>query len=388
MEFRTLYTIDQKLFGLIASVVGIGFKCGHYSAVAEQWQRVAISKYVGMGSLLLTTPLVRALRGRSKATIALVTLKQHEELAYMLGFDKCFTLDASSPATAIKSLLGLIMSLRRWHPDAFFELEFFSNAAALIAFLSGAKVRIGFHHAQSPRGRLLTHVIPITPRHTCQLFLAQAWAIGIEAEFDWSLTRPSYELEKVREHVLKLPRPFIVVNPNAGEMALQRRWFGERFRELMIRLLNAYPNIHICVIGAPKEASYVRHVLTGIEEHERIHNLVGKLNLHELCMLLDEALLLVTNDSGPMHIAAALGTPCVAIFGPESPSHYAPIGDQHQVIYKALPCSPCLNPYDGKMFACPFEMACMRLISVDEVFDSVAILLERQAAVKRDSQSA
>ncbi|MCS7253226.1 MAG: glycosyltransferase family 9 protein [Armatimonadota bacterium] len=376
MDFRTLYVLDQKLFGFIASAIGAGVKSRRYGAITTGWKRVAISKYVGMGSLVLATPLLRAIRERLKATVALVTLKQHEELAYMLGFDKCFTLDVSSLTAAIKSSLALILSLRRWSPEAFFELEFFSNAAALIAFLSGAGVRVGFHHAQSPRGRLLTHIVPFTPRHTCQLFLAQAWAVGIETNLNEPLIRPSYQLGKVSENVLKLPRPFVVVNPNAGEMALQRRWLGERFCELILRLLDAYPNMHICVIGAPKEVSYVKSVLAGIEEHERVHNLAGKLNLHELCMLLDEALLVVTNDSGPMHIAAALGTPCIAIFGPESPAHYAPIGAQHRIIYKALPCSPCLNPYDGKMFACPFGIACMRLISVDEVFCEVASLIE------------
>lgn len=386
MEFRTLYTIDQRLFGLLVSIIGISTRRKRQSTATEEWRRVAVSKYVGMGSVVLATPLLRAIRKNSNATVALVTLKQHEELAYMFGFDKCFTLDTSSPAAAIKSLWGLIAALRRWHPDAFFELEFFSNAAALVAFLSGASVRVGFHHAQSPRGQLLTHIVPVTPRHTCQLFLAQAWAVGIEASFDESLIRPSYELSKIRDHVIALPRPFIAVNPNAGEMALQRRWSGERFRELIIRLLAAYPSIHVCVIGAPREASYVKHVLIGIEEHKRLHNLTGRLNLHELCMVLDEALVLITNDSGPMHIAAALGTPCVAIFGPESPAHYAPIGTQHQIVYKALPCSPCLNPYDGKMFECPFGVACMRLISVEEVFERAAILLERQASIKCGSQ--
>jgi ADP-heptose:LPS heptosyltransferase len=375
MRIHTLYTIDQKLFGLLVRFIPI--KKRKSSPAPSEWRRVAISKYVGMGSIVLTTPLTSTIRrGCDGVEVSLVTLKQHCELALMLGYDKCFKLDASSVGRALASFPKLLKGLRSWSPDAFFELEFFSNAGALIAFLSGAPVRVGFHHAQSPRARLLTHFVPITPRHTSELFLAQAWSVGIEVPSAWHLERPSYDLKKVREHVLHLPRPFIVVNPNAGELSLQRRWHGERFLELIMRLLNAYKQIHICTIGSKEEVAYVRGILGHLEGHERVHNLAGKLNLHELCMLIDEALLLLTNDSGPMHLAAALGTPCVAIFGPESPTHYAPLGNYHRIIYKALPCSPCLNPYDGKMFQCPFGKKCMELVSVDEVFEEVASLIE------------
>lgn len=383
MKMRTLYQVDQKLLGIVVGVLGrlIQRRRSHHGPA--QWKCIAISKYVGMGSIVLATPLLKAIRRACNAKVMLVTLKQHEELARILRFDGCLSLDISSLRNLLRSSLLLISSLRRHNFDAFFELEFFSNAAALIAFLSGAKIRAGFHHAQSPRGKLLTHTLPVTPRHASQLFLALAWATGVEVSFNEMPERPWYDMNKVNRYVKELPRPFIGVNPNAGELSLQRRWHGERFREIILRLLDSFPELHICVIGAPNEAAYVGQLLDGIEGHERLHNLAGKLNLHELCMLLDEALILLTNDSGPMHIAAALGTPCVAIFGPESPTHYAPLGEGHRIIYKALPCSPCLNPYDGKMFVCPFGRACMDLISADEVFDEAASLIER---VLRDSK--
>lgn len=382
MQPQRLYRLDQKLGGILCQFVGLFARRSKRLLSPSEWRRIAVAKYMGMGSLVLATPLLQILRRHApQAEIAIVTAANLTDLARMLSVDKIFGWDFRSVTSALKTFPTFIASLRRWCPNVFFDLEFFVNTSALIAFLSGAPVRVGFHHAQSPRGRLLTHYLPVTPRHTAELFASLAWSLGIPIEPMPSLLRLNYDLERVRDEIRLLPRPYIVVNPNAGELALQRRWMPERFHKLLRRLLSDFPSIQIVIIGSRNEQGHVTSVLSDLATHPRIRNLTGLLNLDELCFVLEHALLLITNDSGPMHLAAALGTPCVALFGPETPNHYGPLGDGHLTLYKRLPCSPCLTPFDGKLFPCPFEVQCLRSISVDEVLEAVRKTVSLKSAL-------
>ncbi len=381
MSTQSLYRLDKTLGGWLCWLAGILFRRSAPCPQSSEWRRIAVAKYMGMGSLVLATPLLQILRRHiPQAEIALVTATNLSELARMMPVDKVFAWDFRSVTSATKTFLPFILALRRWRPDVFLDLEFFVNTSALIAWFSGAPIRVGFHHAQSPRGRLLTHYLPVTPRHTAELFAALAWALGIDFEPLPPLWKMSYDPKRVRDEVCSLPKPFIVVNPNAGELALQRRWMPEKFHESLLRLLKSFPSVHFVLIGSPTEQAYVASVLKDLTTHPNIINLAGQLNLDELCFVLEHAIALITNDSGPMHIAAAMGTPSIALFGPETPEHYGPLGDRHRVLYKCLPCSPCLSPFDGKLFPCPFRVQCLRLISVDEVVEAVEEIVSSQLA--------
>lgn len=385
MRPQQLYWVDQKLVGMIAWAAGFFVRNPERIPEPSKWRRIAVAKHMGMGSLILATPLLQILRRHMpRGEIAFVTASNLVELARMLPVDKIFSWDFRSAVAVLRTFPMLIASLRRWRPDVFFDLEFFVNTSALIAVFSGAPIRVGFHHAQSPRGKLLTHYLPVTPRHATELFASLAWALGLPIEPIPPLWRLRYDLSKVREFVRSMPQPFIVVNPNAGDLALQRRWMPERFHELMKRLLGLH-SIHITLIGSQSERDYVTSVLADLANHPRIHNLAGELNLDELCFVLERAIAFVTNDSGPMHLAAALGTPCIALFGPETPNHYGPLGKGHRVIYKQLPCSPCLTPFDGKLFPCPFEAQCMRMIDVDEVVEAVKGIVTDRVEISKGS---
>jgi len=372
MDLRQFYRLDQTFGGWLCRAAGMVTSRPARVLPPSEWRKVAVAKYVGIGSLVLSVPLLQLLRRYCpQAELAMVTAQSLADWARMLPVDRVFAWDIGSLSSALRSFPRFLHSLRSWRPDAFLDLEFFSNTSALIAWLSRAPIRVGFHHAQSPRGRLLTHYLPVTPRHTSELFAGLLWSFGVAVEPLPSLLPLRYEPQRVRSELRSFPHPYIVVNPNAGELALQRRWMPERFRSLLEHLLTLFPSMHFIVIGSARERPYVASVLGDLSPHPRVHNLAGQLNADELCFVLERAVALITNDSGPMHVAAAMGTPCVALFGPETPAHYAPLGEHHRCLYKNLPCSPCLTPFDGKQFPCPFEVACLRAISVEEVVEAV-----------------
>ncbi len=179
------------------------------------------------------------------------------------------------------------------------------------------------------------------------------------------------------------------MNPNAGEMALERRWPTERTAELL-RHLAAQQRANLVVIGADADREHVASVLRESGVGASVVNLAGKIDIAELVALFANAAVVVTNDSGPMHIAAAAGASIIALFGPETPTLYGPLQSvaeqRHVVHYLGLACSPCMFVHDNKVLSCWFSQArCMTGIAPSEVLASVDALLagESQAGGRR-----
>jgi heptosyltransferase-2 len=156
-------------------------------------------------------------------------------------------------------------------------------------------------------------------------------------------------------------RPLIGMNPGAT-YGLAKCWHPERFGELGRRIFNEW-NASILLFGKEEEQPIAREILQHLKG--RGINLAGKTNLLQLAALLECCQLLVTNDTGTMHVATAVGTPVVALFGSTDPLITGPWGDGHVVIRKDVPCGPCLKRI------CPTDHRCMELITVDEVEEAV-----------------
>jgi len=139
-----------------------------------------------------------------------------------------------------------------------------------------------------------------------------------------------------------------------------REWPLERFSTLVERLLRRFPESRIFLLGSHKDRSYLSSL-----ERERVTNLAGLIPLRHLAGVVKELDLLVTVDTGPMHVAFAVGTPTVCLFVPSEVRHTGPYQDleRHRVIQKDRPCKPCKRKYCEKPW-------CMELISVEEVFQA------------------
>jgi ADP-heptose:LPS heptosyltransferase len=143
-------------------------------------------------------------------------------------------------------------------------------------------------------------------------------------------------------------------------------------------ILSEFPRVVVLLIGAPSDLPLVAqmHGLFGAEDQARVLNVAGKFGLAELCALLRMSELLITNDSGPLHLAEALATPTVSFFGPETPMLYGPTGENQIVFYKGIYCSPCLNVHNQKQAPCKGNNVCLKLVSPEEVFASTKKLLQ------------
>ncbi len=155
--------------------------------------------------------------------------------------------------------------------------------------------------------------------------------------------------------------PLIGINPGAA-FGSAKCWPPERFRSLALELLKD-PRMRVVFFGDAKTESLVKEICRGLPP--RAISLAGETSLRELMSLIQECDLLVTNDSGPMHIAAALGVPVVALFGSTDDHATGPYGQKDGVIHKRASCSPCFRR------VCPIDFRCMKAISVEEVIEKI-----------------
>jgi heptosyltransferase-2 len=163
-------------------------------------------------------------------------------------------------------------------------------------------------------------------------------------------------------------RPFCALFAGA-EYGPAKRWMPDRFAEVARRVTEQF-HCRWLLLGGSHDveiAAAIEQELAASQiEADSIVNVAGKTTLTELCFLLRICKLLLTNDTGPMHIAYALGTPVVAIFGSTSPELTGPLGARDRVIRHPVECSPCF------LRECPIDFRCMERITVDEVVDAVA----------------
>ena len=165
-------------------------------------------------------------------------------------------------------------------------------------------------------------------------------------------------------------QPLLLVNPNASELLVQRRWAPESFSALIVALQKKWPDCLILITGSPAEHAYVENVRLGAKVANAL-NFAGQVSFTELPALYTLADVMVTNDSGPGHFSSVTGLHTVVLFGPETPALYGSLGKSIPITAQ-LACSPCVSAANHRKTPCS-DNACMRAISVDQVLEKMAI---------------
>jgi lipopolysaccharide heptosyltransferase II len=250
------------------------------------------------------------------------------------------------------------------------------DRSAILSRFSGAPVRIGLNEEHRWRGLLYTTVVQSRPdvRHRLERNLETVRPLGIEPKAGPLVLRipPEDEAEAARllddiagEKLSAGAKPLVMLQPGARYWF--KAWPAERFADLAGRLANKYV-CRILVGGDAREGELAKSIHAGARTP--VVPLAGRLTLLQYAAVLKRCSLFVGNDNGPMHMAAALGVPVVALFGPSDPAEWGPRGGRVEVLYKGLDCRRCFHPTCTRG-----EESCMRLITVDEVFAAAGRLL-------------
>lgn len=309
-----------------------------------------------LGDGVMAFPAVKVLRERfPEAELWIVTRHYLADLwAFHPAVDRVVDVGHSKREELRKAL-----GLRREGFDLYLTFPR-SFIAALTGVLAGAKKRVGYK--AEGRGWLLTVALPEDGqrRHRVEGYLRLLEPFGeVPQTFPPEIEVEACLLEGVRG--LTAGEKLVVFNTGAtyGEA---KCWPPERFVELGRGLIRR--GLKIALVGGPKEVERNRRIAR--EVGQGIMDLTGRTTIRQLAALLKMCHCLVTNDTGPMHLAAAVGTPVVALFGSTDPSLTGPLGEGHKVIRREIPCSPCFKR------VCPEgHHQCMERISADEVQEAV-----------------
>lgn len=368
-------------------------------------RRILFLKLVEQGATVLASPALRTAVERVGAeNVFFMVLEENRPILDMLEIirpENVISIPKGGLLTTLGGLVGAIARVRRERIDSVLDFELFARSSAVLAYLTGAARRVGYHayNGDGPwRGDLLTHRLVYSPQvHTLRAMLVQTaalWldpaglpALGIDSSsFDESITRfrpAAAETQEVRQTLCGLfggrePQRLVLLNANASDLIPLRKWEGERYVDLAHRLLDADPRLMIAFTGAPSEAPPIDALVRQVAD-PRCVSMAGKTTMRQLLVLYTLADVLVTNDSGPAHFAALTDIDIVTLFGPETPRLWGVLGPRSHVISLGLPCTPCVSAYNNRLSSCRNNL-CMQGITVERVFDVVRGVLQARAA--------
>src|SRR5579859_3363093 len=353
-----------------------------------------------MGSTILADPAMKKAKALWNAELFFVIFADNRgslDFLKTIPDGNIFTLRVDSLWHLGLDTLKFLLWCRRRKIDTAIDLELFSRFTALLTGLSGARLRAGYHRFHNEglyRGEMLTHRVAYNPHiHIAKNFIALIDALLSETptvpysktiigddELTISAQPPSAAVrEAVRAEVAAFIAPrdlsrfrLILVNPNASNMLPQRRWMPERYAELIRRILAAHGEALVLITGAPSERVEAE-ALAAQCASDRCIAFAGYTQLTDLPALYAMADVMISNDSGPAHFAAACELPAIVLFGPETPHLYRPLGTA-TAIYTGLACSPCVSASNHRKSACT-DNVCMQAIGVDQVYKAVETVL-------------
>jgi heptosyltransferase-2 len=328
---------------------------------------VRATNWIGDG--VMSLPALAALRARfPSAEIVLVSKPWVSELYHHLpAVSRQIIYDPEKVHRGPGGFWRLVQKLRAEGFDAAILLQ---NAFQAAAMAWGARVPVRIGYARDGRSRLLTDaVVPPPPAiygHQRNYYLELLFRAGLIAGYDRA-ANPHLEVEEAekewaRRHLARNglggPRVLVGLNPGAF-FGPAKRWLASRYAQVADRLIGAL-HADVLIFGSSAERPLAEEIARGMKHTPLI--LAGDTSLRQLMALLAQCRVVVTNDSGPMHLAAALGLPVVAIFGSTDDRATGPLGSQVRVVKRPTECAPC------GLRECPIDFRCMTGVTVDDVY--------------------
>jgi heptosyltransferase-2 len=331
--------------------------------------RILIRTSNWLGDSVMSTPAVRAIKaGRPDAHVTVATPAAIAPVWRLIPeVDEIVSL-------ANKSLLGAVRAIRR--RPRFDVAIVFPNSlrSALEVWLSGIPRRVGYRgHCRS---RLLNQIVrqprkPGPPQHQSLHYLRIAENCGANvAQKSPNAERPASNAElgtAYQPSTINQQRLRLALCPGA-EYGPAKRWLPERFAEVAATV-SRQAGVHWILFGTENDRAVGGTIAAALGDN--CTNRIGKTSLEQLIEELRDCRLLLTNDTGTMHLAALLGVPAVAIFGSTEPRLTGPLWNHHLVLRHQVECSPCF------LRECPIDFRCMKAVGIPEVADAVLSMLAR-----------
>ncbi len=346
--------------------------------------KILIVKMSAIGDVIHTLPALNALRRRfphaeitwlvEAAAKDLVTGHPALDRVIVSGRKRWMkTLFTRSFKNTLKEAAAFLRDLRDTEYDMIIDFQGLLKSG-LMVFLARGNRKIGFdrgmQHAEESHIFYNERISPVDMEiHALERGLRLLEAIGVPANFiEYRLAASKEEEDQLSslllEHRVSLKEPIICINPQGTWET--KLWYPDRFARLADKLIQAY-DARIIFTGGPEDRPVIQGIIRQMQ-HPAI-NLCGSTSLKTLGLLYQRARLLVTTDTGPMHLGVAAGTRVCALFGPTAPWRTGPHGKGHGVVRTGISCSPCFKRH------CPYNRECMDQVQVSDVFKTIQSLM-------------
>ena len=348
----------KQLDRIIGTLTTCVFQAANGSnALLDHIERILVIRPGGIGDAVLLIPAIAALKKQYPQTVIHILAEKRNSAIYslcpdvnrVLHYDKL-----SQLLTAIRSDYDIVIDTEQWH-----------RLSAVVARMTRAPILIGY--ATNERKKLFTHSVHYShDDYEVDSFLqllkplVEPVSVDLEKPF---LTVPAATSDKIRLLLKPIKHKKIVALFPGGSIE-ERRWGSEQFHQVAKALVQY--GFSVVVVGGRDDYKAGVEIAAGL--HEAV-SLCGILSLVETAAVLKEAELLVSGDSGILHVGFGMGIKTLSLFGPGIEKKWAPRGQKHAVINKKLDCSPCTK--FGYTPKCKKNAECMKQITVDEVIAKV-----------------
>lgn len=332
--------------------------------------KVCMVRFGGMGDILLATPALRAVSQTFGTNeIDLIVGKNMRDAVTGISYVRRVTeWDKKSADGNLSNFVRFLADLRRERYDLLLNFQP-GTRSNLMALASGANRVITFRkdrRKQPDTGRV---------RHAIDDFTKELKPLGIasvtDRRMDFHVPEAAQESCRAKLTGHGITGRYVVVNP--ASTRLVNRYPPERFAAAINDLSEALPNVDFLLSGAPNERELVDTVMRGINPGVRGHSVAGELTVKELGALLAGAECVLTGDTGPLHIASAVGAPIVCLSGAADPDRTGPTASQDLVVIRRdLDCVPCQDRLCRRK-----DIACMTGLPVEWVVNAVVKRLEK-----------
>ena len=342
-------------------------------------QKILIIKLRYIGDVLLATPAIRAIKAaRPDVRVTMMVNRGTEDvLSGNQDLDEIMVLDKGSLTAQSRIIAGL----RHRRFDTVIDLTD-GDRSAFLSWTSGAPVRIGFNDEHRWRGHYYTQVVQSVPgvRHRIDRDLEALKLINIQADSTdpqlWLTPEESNSADQLLDQLgVQRSQSMVILQPGARYWF--KAWPPERYAELAARLMSQY-GCQVLIGGSDQDIELAQQIRQIAKSKPIV--MAGRTTIKQFAAIAKKSALFVGSDSGAMHIASAVGTPVVALFGPSNPREWGPRGGPIEVLYKELDCRSCFHPTCMRG-----EENCMRLITVEEVY-AAARRMARSGATEMESR--
>jgi len=345
--------------------------------VPERVENILIRGTNWIGDVIMTLPAIAAVRKTFPHAKISVLAKPWVAETYRICPEVDEVIIYESPGVH-HGIAGKYRLARELKSKGFDLAILLQNAieAAIIAWLAGIPIRAGYN--SDGRGILLTHSVKRTNEirkvHQVYYYLEMLKSLGFQSAGSDIKLKLNDDYLTIVEDVLDqyhVKKDDILVGIAPGATyGPAKMWFPERFAAVADKLADNF-SARVMLFGSGGD----RERTDLVQQHSKNYliNIAGKTSLKEAIALIARCDLFISNDSGLMHLAGALGIPLVAIFGSTNPVTTSPVGEKSIVIHKDVSCSPCLKKI------CPTDFRCMDLIGIDDVYDAAKKLLSEIA---------